>query len=138
MHSIKKVIGGSLIVALLVCAIGGCISHTAQTSATDHATDHATNQTKLAIANKTKQVNESKQINQTIGKNATEQVKGLSSTQIDMLNYGRYVILLAANYGGREDMPTIETADVLIKHLSAAYNIPEPLFFETGHVVFVS
>jgi hypothetical protein len=61
-----------------------------------------------------------------------------AKTKADILKQGRYVAYLAANYGGNEDMPTIESGDVYLHYLNVTYGIPYEDFFQQGHIEFLT
>jgi hypothetical protein len=61
-----------------------------------------------------------------------------AQTKADILKEGRYVAYLAANYGGDDDMPTIESGDVYLHYLNVTYGVPYEDFFEQGHVIFAT
>lgn len=61
-----------------------------------------------------------------------------SQTKAEILNSGRYAVYLAANYGGADDMPTIESAHKYVETLNKTFGVPLEDFYATGHVRFAT
>jgi hypothetical protein len=62
---------------------------------------------------------------------ATTRATELTPQQKEIVQYGRYVEYMAANYGGSHNdsaFLTVEQSTAFINHLSTTYNIPEHYF----------